>query len=65
MLKQLQNAPGIVPVIINIRPLINFKQFLGIDSMPLALPRVKKEGSDKPKARSGRGKNTPSSRSTH
>jgi hypothetical protein len=32
MLQQLQNAPGFVPVIINIQPLNNLKLFLGIDS---------------------------------
>ena len=32
MLKQLQNAPGFVPVIINIQPLNNLQQFLGIDA---------------------------------
>jgi hypothetical protein len=31
-LAQLQNAPGFVPVIINIQPLNNLKQFLGIDA---------------------------------
>jgi hypothetical protein len=30
MLKQLQNAPGFYPVIINIQPMTNLKQFLGI-----------------------------------
>ena len=32
MLQRLQNAPGFVPVIINIRPLNNLRQFLGIDA---------------------------------
>ena len=31
MLQQLQNAPGFVPVIINIRPLNDLKAFLGVD----------------------------------
>ena len=31
MLKQLQNAPGFVPVIINIQPLKSLSAFLGID----------------------------------
>jgi len=31
-LERLQNAPGFVPVIINIQPLNNLKQFLGIDA---------------------------------
>ena len=30
MLKQLQNAPGFVPVIINIQPMVNIQTFLGI-----------------------------------
>jgi len=30
MLRQLQKAPGFVPVIINIQPLNNLRQFLGI-----------------------------------
>jgi hypothetical protein len=30
-LAQLQNAPGFVPVIINIRPLNDLKSFLGVD----------------------------------
>jgi len=29
MLKQLQNAPGFVPVIINIKPITDLRQFLG------------------------------------
>jgi hypothetical protein len=32
MLQQLQNAPGFVPVIINIQPLNNLQKFLGIDA---------------------------------
>ena len=32
-LAQLQNAPGFVPVIINIQPLKDLKQFLGINSV--------------------------------
>ena len=32
MLKQLQNAPGFVPVIINIQPITNLQYFLGISS---------------------------------
>jgi len=32
MLVQLQNAPGLVPVIINIQPLKDLQQFLGINS---------------------------------
>ncbi len=31
MLQQLQNAPGFVPVIINIQPLTNLRQFLGLE----------------------------------
>jgi hypothetical protein len=31
MLKQLQNAPGFVPVIINIQPMTNLREFLGIN----------------------------------
>jgi hypothetical protein len=31
MLKQLQNAPGFVPVIINIQPLTNLPEFLGLN----------------------------------
>ena len=31
MLKQLQKATGFIPVIINIQPLNNLKQFLGVD----------------------------------
>ncbi len=31
MLQQLQNAPGFVPVIINIEPMINLREFLGIN----------------------------------
>ena len=35
MLKQLQNAPGFVPVIINIQPMTNIRAFLGLnDSNP-------------------------------
>ena len=30
MLKQLQNAPGFVPVIISIQPMVNLRAFLGI-----------------------------------
>ena len=30
MLRQLQNAPGFVPVIISIQPMNNLKQFLGL-----------------------------------
>jgi len=33
MLAQLQNAPGFVPVIINIQPLNSLKSFLGIDDL--------------------------------
>ena len=34
-LAQLQNAPGFVPVIINIQPMINIRAFLGLkDSKP-------------------------------
>lgn len=33
MLQQLQNAPGFVPVIINISPMSNLKEFLGIVSL--------------------------------
>ena len=33
MLQQLQNAAGFVPVIINIQPLINLRQFLGITNL--------------------------------
>jgi hypothetical protein len=32
MLAQLQNAPGFVPVIINIQPMTDLRQFLGIDA---------------------------------
>jgi hypothetical protein len=32
MLRQLQNAPGFVPVIISIQPLNNLREFLGIDA---------------------------------
>lgn len=31
-LAQLQNAPGFVPVIINIQPMINLRQFLGLNT---------------------------------
>jgi hypothetical protein len=31
MLVKLQNAPGFVPVIINIRPLKNIQEFLGLN----------------------------------
>ncbi len=31
LLAQLQNAPGFVPVIINIQPMTNLKQFLGLN----------------------------------
>ena len=31
MLRQLQNAPGFVPVIINIQPMTNLRQFLGLN----------------------------------
>jgi len=30
MLKQLQNAPGFVPIIISIQPMVNLRQFLGV-----------------------------------
>jgi len=30
MLKQLQNAPGFVPVIINIQPMTDLRAFLGV-----------------------------------
>ena len=30
MLKQLQNAPGFVPVIISIQPMLDLRQFLGV-----------------------------------
>ena len=30
MLKQLQNAPGFVPVIISIQPMVNLRKFLGV-----------------------------------
>jgi len=33
MLEQLQNAPGFVPVIINIQPMTDLRQFLGIASL--------------------------------
>ncbi len=33
MLQQLQNAPGFVPVIINVQPLNDLKSFLGIDDL--------------------------------
>ena len=32
MLQQLQNAPGFTPVIINIAPLENLREFLGLQS---------------------------------
>ena len=35
MLQQLQNAPGFVPVIINIQPLLNLKEFLGFSTSSL------------------------------
>jgi hypothetical protein len=39
MLQQLQNAPGFVPVIINIQPLKNLQQFLGVNStVPIVQP---------------------------
>jgi hypothetical protein len=34
MLKQLQNAPGFVPVIINIQPMTDLRKFLGISEAP-------------------------------
>jgi hypothetical protein len=41
MLAQLQNAPGFVPVIINMQPLTNLQQFLGIqDSSPAPVTSV-------------------------
>jgi len=35
LLQQLQDAPGFVPVIINIQPVTNLKLFLGVDDVPL------------------------------
>ncbi|MEI7999283.1 MAG: hypothetical protein WCH62_07265, partial [Candidatus Omnitrophota bacterium] len=35
MLQQLQNAPGFVPIIINVQPLNNLQQFLGADATNL------------------------------
>ena len=35
MLAQLQNAPGFVPVIINVQPMNNLREFLGIDATTL------------------------------
>ena len=32
MLARLQNAPGFTPVIINIQPMTNLRQFLGLDA---------------------------------
>lgn len=32
MLQQLQNAPGLVPVIINIQPMTNLSEFLGLEN---------------------------------
>jgi len=32
MFQQLQNAPGFVPVIINIRPMTDLRIFLGLDT---------------------------------
>jgi len=40
MLKQLQNAPGFVPVIINIQPMTNLRQFLGIQETPTTTASV-------------------------
>jgi len=37
MLRQLQNAPGFVPVIINIQPLTNLRRFLGIQDSSTAI----------------------------
>ena len=39
MLQQLKNAPGFVPVIINIQPMTNLREFLGLNvqkSAPVA-----------------------------
>jgi hypothetical protein len=36
MLAQLKNAPGFVPVIINIEPMTSLKAFLGINTKPEA-----------------------------
>jgi len=33
-LAQLQNAPGFVPVIINIQPMNNLREFLGLNDLP-------------------------------
>ena len=33
LLRQLQNAPGFVPVIINIQPMVDLGQFLGVDAL--------------------------------
>jgi hypothetical protein len=38
MLQQLQNAPGFVPIIINVQPLNNLQQFLGADVTNLRYP---------------------------
>jgi hypothetical protein len=35
MLEQLRNAPGLVPVIINVQPLKDLNQFLGIQVIEL------------------------------
>ncbi|MBF0571302.1 MAG: hypothetical protein HQL12_05460 [Candidatus Omnitrophica bacterium] len=40
VLQQLQNAPGFVPVIINIQPIINLRQFLGIKENALVKGNV-------------------------
>ena len=32
LLRQLQNAPGFVPVIINIQPMVDLRRFLGVDA---------------------------------
>jgi len=35
MLEQLQNAPGFVPVIINVQPLNSLQEFLGLNTSPM------------------------------
>jgi len=38
-LAQLQNAPGFVPVIINIQPINNLREFLGLNELPTVKSR--------------------------
>ena len=39
MLERLQNAPGFVPVIIDIQPLGDLRRFLGVQETPLVIDK--------------------------